>query len=69
LRIFQGKYLPCFVATSPKASITPEVLADMLGAIYSVGLYDRTNGCMLFVVGWELKPNEVTISSLYNELL
>jgi hypothetical protein len=47
---FQGKYLPCFVATSPKASITPEILADMLGAMDSVGLYDPTNGCMPFLL-------------------
>jgi hypothetical protein len=30
---FQGKHLPCFVCTIPNASITIELLAEMLGAI------------------------------------
>jgi hypothetical protein len=39
---FSGKNVPCFVGTSPKASITSQLLADMLKHIDSYGLFERT---------------------------
>jgi len=38
---FRGKTIPCFVATSPKASITSVLLKQMLEHIDSFGIYDR----------------------------
>jgi len=38
---FRGKTIPCFVATSPKASITSILLKQMLQHIDSYGIYDR----------------------------
>jgi hypothetical protein len=41
---FQGKEIPCFVCTSPKASITSSLLADMLKYLDSFNLFDRSSG-------------------------
>jgi hypothetical protein len=38
---FNGKTIPCFVGVSPKASITPELLTGMLGAIDSNNVFPR----------------------------
>jgi hypothetical protein len=39
---FKGKEIPCFVCTSPNASITSELLVDMLAAIDSYGIFTRS---------------------------
>ncbi len=38
---YLGKEIPCFYGTSPKASITSQLLADMLKFIDMLGVYDR----------------------------
>jgi hypothetical protein len=48
--IFQGKEIPCFVCTSPKASITSQLLADMLCFIDSHCIFDRSNGKKPFLL-------------------
>jgi hypothetical protein len=40
--IYKGKEIPCFYGTSPKASITSRLLADMLKFLDTIGIYDRT---------------------------
>jgi hypothetical protein len=45
-----GKEIPCFVYSSPKASITSEGLAKMLETIDSYHLFDRSNGKMPFLL-------------------
>jgi len=37
---FQGKQIPCFYGTSPKASITTELLTEMLKYLDKLGVYD-----------------------------
>ena len=39
---YRGKEIPCFYGTSPKASITSQLLADMLKFLDTLGVYDRT---------------------------
>ncbi len=39
---YLGKTVPCFYGTSPKASITSVMLADMLSFLDKLGLYDRS---------------------------
>ena len=39
---YLGKQVPCFFGTSPKASITSVLLADMLQFIDKLGVYDRS---------------------------
>ncbi len=39
---YLGKEIPCFHGTSPKASITSELLADMLKFLDTLGVYDRS---------------------------
>jgi hypothetical protein len=39
---FRGKEIPCFYGTSPKASITSELLAEMLKFLDTLGVYDRS---------------------------
>jgi hypothetical protein len=39
---YNGKEIPCFHGTSPKASITSQLLADMLKYIDDLGVFDRT---------------------------
>jgi hypothetical protein len=41
---FRGKVIPCFVGSSPKASITSELLADMLKAIDAADVFERGPG-------------------------
>jgi hypothetical protein len=48
--IFQGKKVPCFVGTSPKASITSQLLADMLQFLDSFSLFDRSTGAKPFLL-------------------
>jgi len=38
---FQGKQIPCFYGTSPKASITTELRTEMLKYLDKLGVYDR----------------------------
>jgi hypothetical protein len=40
--LFQGKLIPCFVCTSPKASISSSLLAEILRFIDSYGVFDRS---------------------------
>jgi hypothetical protein len=47
---FQGKEIPCFVCTSPKASISSRLLADMLSFIDSFIVFDRANGKKPFLL-------------------
>lgn len=47
---FRGKQIPCFIATSPKASITAEILVDMLKTIDTSGVYDRSDGSIPFLL-------------------
>jgi len=39
---FRGKEIPCYIGTSPKASITSYLLADMLKCIDELDVFDRT---------------------------
>jgi hypothetical protein len=39
--IFQGKTIPCFFGTSPKASITTTLLTEMLKYLDRLGVYNR----------------------------
>jgi len=39
---FRGKEIPCFYGTSPKASITSQLLADMLKYLDQLGIYVRS---------------------------
>jgi hypothetical protein len=39
--IFNGKEVPCFYGTAPKASIMINLLADMLKLIDDCGIFDR----------------------------
>jgi hypothetical protein len=41
---FRNKEIPCFVGTSPKASITSQLLADMLKTIDDAEVFDRIPG-------------------------
>jgi hypothetical protein len=47
---FRGKEIPCFVCTSPKASITSKLLADMLAFIDSYHIFDRSTGKKPFLL-------------------
>jgi hypothetical protein len=40
---FQGKVIPCFVCTSLKASISSQLLADMLSFIDSFNVFNRAS--------------------------
>jgi hypothetical protein len=39
---YHGTGIPCFCGTSPKASITSQLLADMLKYLGGLGIYDQT---------------------------
>jgi hypothetical protein len=39
---YLGKRIPCFFSTSPKASITSTLLADMFAFVDTPGVYDRS---------------------------
>jgi hypothetical protein len=39
--LFQGKFIPCFYGTSPKASITTALLTEMLKYLDKLQVYDR----------------------------
>jgi hypothetical protein len=41
---FEGVELPCFVCCSPSASITSELLAEMLATIDNAGIFSREEG-------------------------
>jgi hypothetical protein len=47
---FNGKIVPCFVCASPKASISSQLLADMLGFMDSLNLFDRSEGVKPFLL-------------------
>jgi hypothetical protein len=47
---FNGKTLPCFVGTSPKASITSQLLVEMLKCLDEARLFDRSTGHMPFLL-------------------
>ena len=47
---FRGKELPCFIGSSKKASITSQMLADILAYIDEIGLYDRSTGKKPFLL-------------------
>jgi hypothetical protein len=47
---FNGKEIPCFVCTSPKASITSQLLADMLQFMDSFNIFDRSNNNRPFLL-------------------
>jgi hypothetical protein len=38
---FQGKFIPCFYGTSPKAGITTALLTEMLKYLYKLQVHDR----------------------------
>jgi hypothetical protein len=42
--IFKGKEVPCFIGSSPNASITSTLLVQMLRAMDDLKLFDRENG-------------------------
>jgi hypothetical protein len=39
---FQGKHIPCFYGTPPKASITTELLTEILKYLDKLGVYDQS---------------------------
>jgi hypothetical protein len=47
---FNGKEIPCFVCTSPKASIISQLLADMLQFMDSFNIFDRSNNNRPFLL-------------------
>jgi hypothetical protein len=48
--VYNNKTIPCFVCTSPKASITSDLLAEMLKAIDSYHVFDRSDGKKPFLL-------------------
>ena len=48
--LFKDKEIPCYVGSSPKASITSLMLADMLKTIDSFNVFDRTDGKKPFIL-------------------
>lgn len=47
---FRGKEIPCFVGSSKKASITSQMLADILTYMDELKLYDRSTGKKPFLL-------------------
>lgn len=47
---FQGKEIPCFVGSSKKASITSQMLADILTYMDELELFDRSTGKKPFLL-------------------
>ena len=47
---FNGKVIPCFVGSSPKACITSTMLAEMLKTMDSFELFDRSTGKKPFLL-------------------
>ena len=47
---FMNKTIPCYIGTSPKASITSTMLADMLRTIDSYNFFDRSDGTLPFLL-------------------
>jgi hypothetical protein len=47
---FNGIDIPCFVCTSPKASITSQLLADMLQFLDGFNIFDRTDNNRPFLL-------------------
>ena len=48
--LFNSKEIPCYVGSSPKASITSTMLADMLKTMDSFNIFDRSNGKKPFIL-------------------
>ena len=47
---FNGKSIPCFIGTSPNASITSELLVSMLRTMDEYEVFDRSNGTLPFLL-------------------
>ena len=47
---FRGKEIPTFVSCSPNASITSQILADMLAFIDNIGIYEREENKIPFLL-------------------
>jgi hypothetical protein len=47
---FKGKNIPCFTGCSLKASITSQLLADMLQAIDDHAIFDQSDGIRPFLL-------------------
>jgi hypothetical protein len=47
---FEGKTVPCFVAWTPKGSITSALLAEMLKKMDDLELFDRSDGIEPFLL-------------------
>jgi hypothetical protein len=45
-----GKEIPCFIGCSPKASITSQMLADILAYMDKIKLFDRSQGISPFLL-------------------
>ena len=41
---FNGKEIPCYIGSSPKAYITSTMLTDMLKTMDSFNVFDQSNG-------------------------
>ena len=48
--LFKNKQIPCFVGASPQACITSEMLAEMLAAMDSYDVFDRSEGKKPFLL-------------------
>jgi hypothetical protein len=47
---YKDKIIPCFVGASPNASITSQMLADMLGVLDNSGVFNREDGSTPFLL-------------------
>jgi hypothetical protein len=61
---YLGKSIPCFFGTSPKASITSILLADMLAFLDKLGLYDWTVAHP-FIIRWPPQYDDATLPGIY----
>ena len=48
--IFQGKEVPCLTRWSEKGSITSAILVDILATLDHIGVFDRINGKLSFLL-------------------
>jgi hypothetical protein len=62
---YKNKEIPCFVGCSPIASITLQMLADMLEQINSFGVFDRENESTPFLLldGHHSYPSSVIFTT------
>ena len=47
---FQGKIVPTLTRFSPKGSITTEILVDIVGTLDHIGVFDRSEGKIPFLL-------------------